>query len=328
MTSIVSDDRVIRELTERGRRGVDDRAPNEDVVLRRDSRVINGLGWFSIGLGLAELLAPRQLARLIGVQERPGLFRLLGLRELAAGLGIFARQRPASAMWSRVGGDLIDLSLLGVALDDPRNDRDRINAAIAAVGGVTALDLLCAVRLTRSTPALRTLRVVRTIAINRSPADCYQFWRGLESLPRFMRHVVDVKKIDESRSRWVVRAPAGRTVEWDAVIVRQEPDRLIAWRSLEGADVDSTGVVEFSPRPGGRGTLLRVAMEYRPPAGILGAAVAKLFGEEPGQQMKEDLRRLKQLLETGEIPTTEGQPSGPREPVHRALAKFFTGGVS
>lgn len=323
--SIVSDDRTIEELTERvrGRHEAD-----EDVTLRRDSRVINGLGWFSIGLGLAELLVPDPLARLIGVRERPALFRLLGLRELASGIAIFSRQRPAGALWSRVGGDLMDLSLLGLALGDPRNDRDRINAAIAAVGGVTALDLLCATRTTQSAPRVRTIRVVRTIAINRPPADCYAFWRGLENLPRFMRHVVDVKKLDEGRSHWVVRAPAGRTVEWDAEIVRQEPDRLIAWRSLEGADVDSTGVVEFSPRPGGKGTILRVAMEYRPPAGVLGAVVAKVFGEAPEQQMKEDLRRLKRLLETGEIPTTEGQPAGPREPVHRSLAKFFTGGVS
>lgn len=324
--SIVSDERTIEALTERARGRLE---ADEDILLRRDSRVINGLGWFSIGLGLAELLVPDQLARLIGVRERPTLFRLLGLRELAAGVGIFSRQRPASALWSRVGGDLMDLSLLGLALGDRCNDRDRINAAIAAVGGVTALDLLCAARATQAMPRVRTLRVVRSIAINREPSDCYAFWRGLENLPRFMRHVVDVKKLDEGRSHWVVCAPAGRTVEWDAEVVRQEPDRLIAWRSLEGADVDSTGVVEFAPRPGGKkGTLLRVAMEYRPPAGVLGAAVAKLFGEAPGQQLKEDLRRLKRLLETGEIPTTEGQPSGPREPIHRGLAKFFTGGVA
>lgn len=300
----------------------------EDVVLLRDSRVIQGLGWVSIGLGLAELLVPDQVARLVGVRERPTLFRLLGLRELASGIGIFARQRPASALWSRVGGDMIDLSLLGLAMSDRCNDRERINAAIAAVGGVTALDLLCAARLTVGAPRLRTLRVVRSIAINRRPADCYAFWRDLENLPRFMRHVVDVRKLDEGRSHWVVCAPAGRTVEWDAAIIRQEPDRLIAWRSLEGADVDSLGVVEFAPRPGGKGTHLRVSMEYRPPGGALGAVVAKLFGEAPEQQLKEDLRRLKQLLETGEIPTTEGQPSGPREVVHRTLAKLFTGGVA
>lgn len=321
MTTIVTDDRQIRALIDRGPR----RARG---LMRRDSRVIDGLGWFSVGLGLAELLAPRQVARLIGVRERPTLFRLLGLRELASAVGIFSRQRPAKALWSRVAGDLMDLSLLGLARADRCNDRALVDAAIAAVGGVAALDLVCAVRVTQEAPRLRTLRVVRTVAINRSPADCFAFWRDLERLPRFMRHVEHVRKLDETRSRWVVRAPAGQTVEWDAAIVRLEPDRLIAWRSLEGADVDSTGVVEFTPRPGGKGTLLRVSMEYRPPAGALGAAVAKLFGEAPEQQLKEDLRRLKQLLETGELATTEGQPAGPREVVHRSLARFFTGGVA
>lgn len=327
MTSIVSDDRAVRRAlapSRDGRAG----ATFEDVLLRRDSRVIGGLGWFSIGLGLAELLAPGPLARMIGVQERPGLFRLLGLRELVSGAAIFLRQRPATALWSRVAGDAIDLSLLVAALGDPRNDRRRIEAALAAVGGVAALDLACAVRVTRGAPRLRTLRVVRTVAINRPPSECYAFWRDLENLPRFMRHVERVHRLDHARSRWVVRGPAGKRIAWDAEVVREERDRLIAWRSLEGADVDSTGAVEFTPRPGGRGTLVRVAMEYRPPAGVLGAAVAKLLGEAPDRQLKEDLRRLKQLLETGEVPTTEGQPAGPRGPVHRTLARLFTGGVS
>jgi uncharacterized membrane protein len=295
---------------------------------RGESLLAYGLGWFSIGLGMAELLAPRALARLIGVSPQPALFRFLGLRELTSGLGILRYRRPVGALWSRVVGDAMDLSLLGNALTNPKNDAGRLAGAIAAVAGVGALDLLAAVRHTREAPALRSLRVVKTIAINRSPEECYTFWRDLERLPRFMVHVESVEVLDATRSRWVVKGPAGKKVRWEAELTRDEPGRVIGWRTLAGADVTSIGVVQFEPRPNGQGTLLRVGMEYAPPMGKLGALVATLFLEAPEQQLKDDLRRVKQLLETGEVPTTEGQPAGRRTLGHRAMAKLFTGGVS
>ena len=146
--------------------------------------------------------------------------------------------------------------------------------------------------------------------IDKTPEELYRFWRNFENLPRFMAHLESVKVLDDRRSHWVAKAPMGKTVEWDAEIINEERDRLIAWRSLEGADVDNAGSVRFVEAPEGRGTEVRVTVDYLPPAGRIGQFVAKLFGEEPEIQIREDLRRFKRLMETGEIPTTEGQPQG------------------
>lgn len=145
--------------------------------------------------------------------------------------------------------------------------------------------------------------------INRDTQELYEFWRNFENLPRFMNHLEAVSKVQENRWRWVARGPAGKSVSWDAEIINEEPGRLIAWRSLEHADVDNAGSVQFVPA-GNRGTEVRVEIQYIPPAGRIGQAIAWLFGEEPRQQIREDLRRFKQLMETGVIATTEGQPRG------------------
>ncbi|MGB3208991.1 MAG: cyclase, partial [Crinalium sp.] len=119
-----------------------------------------------------------------------------------------------------------------------------------------------------------------------------------------------VKVFNETRSHWIANAPMGASVEWDADIIRDEENKLIAWASVEGADIDNSGFVRFTPAPGERGTEVKVVIEYNPPGGAIGVAIAKLFGEEPEQQAGDDLRRFKQLMEAGEIATTEGQPSG------------------
>jgi uncharacterized membrane protein len=156
----------------------------------------------------------------------------------------------------------------------------------------------------------RGIRVEEAVTINRPAAELYQFWRNLENLPQIMRHLVSVTPIDPERSHWVARAPLGRTVEWDAAITSERENQWLVWRSVDGADVENAGSVHFEPATGGRGTVVRVILEYRPPAGAVGAAVAKLFGEEPAQQVHEDLRRFKQRMEAGEVPTVEGQPVG------------------
>jgi uncharacterized membrane protein len=158
----------------------------------------------------------------------------------------------------------------------------------------------------------RGIHVEQCFTINRTPWDLYQFWRNFENLPKFMRHLESVTLIDEKRSHWVAKAPAiaGGKVEWDAEIINDEPNALIAWRSLENANVDNAGSVRFVPGPGDRGTEVKVVIDYIPPAGRLGKWVAQLFGEEPGQQIRDDLRRFKRVMETGEDPTTEGQPRG------------------
>jgi uncharacterized membrane protein len=161
-----------------------------------------------------------------------------------------------------------------------------------------------------SVPAGRGIKLEKSVTISRSPEDLYRFWRNFENLPRFMNHLESVRETGEGRSHWVAKAPAGRSVEWDAEIYNEKEGEMIAWRTLEGADVASAGSVHFEPAAGGRGTFVRVVLKYDPPGGKLGALVARLFGENPEQQIDEDLGRFKQLMETGEVATTEGQPSG------------------
>lgn len=157
------------------------------------------------------------------------------------------------------------------------------------------------------------IRVEKSITINKSAAELYQFWRNLENLPQFMEHLVSVQRLDNVRSHWVAKAPMGKQVSWNAEIINDVENRLIAWKSLPNADVDNVGSVNFEELSGGRGTVVRVLLEYSPPAGVLGATVAKLFHEDPAHQVEEDLRRLKRKIETGEIATTKGQPRGRRK---------------
>lgn len=290
-----------------------------------EEQLARSLGWFSLGLGLAEVLAPRGLAKLIGLRgDHSKLFRMLGTREIASGIGILTQRRPAAGAWSRVAGDAVDLALLGSAFVLPQSNRSRLAAATVAVAGVTALDVLCSQQLSRrdnaTTPGA-SMRVTQSITINRSPEELYRFWRDFQNLPRFMKHLESVHMVSpqpgattdearEERSHWVAKGPAGTKVEWDAAILEDHPNELISWRSLEGADVENTGSVRFERAPGGRGTVVRVKLQYAPPAGVIGATVAKLLGEDPEWQVKDDLRRFKQVIETGEISTTEGQPAG------------------
>ncbi|HEV2802724.1 MAG TPA: SRPBCC family protein [Pyrinomonadaceae bacterium] len=282
-----------------------------------EEKLARGLGWFSIGLGLAELLAPREIARIAGVKgKHTGLIRLFGLREIAHGIGIFAQdaqgQRPALAVWSRVVGDALDLAALGAAASSPGSNKGRVAFATANVLAVTALDMLCAQQLSskNSTTAGGAMHVQKSITIERSPEELYQFWRNFENLPRFMYHLESVRVAGDGRSHWVAKAPLGTTVEWDAEIVEDRPAELIAWRSTEGADVENRGSVRFERATGGRGTIVRVELEYNPPAGVVGATVAKLLGEEPEGQVKDDLHRFKQVIETGEVVRSESSPEG------------------
>jgi uncharacterized membrane protein len=278
----------------------------------RAERVANALGWFSIGLGLAELLAPRGLAKLIGVRDdNPTIFRLLGLREIASGIGILTQHRPAGWVWSRAAGDAMDLSLLGAALRSDDADRGKVMAATAAVIGVAALDVFNARQLSANGGSKGAVRV-KSITINRQPEEVYHFWRNFENLPRFMSHLESVQVIDERRSRWEAVAPAGMTVEWEAQIIEDRPNELIAWHSLEGSDIENSGSVRFATAPGGRGTEVKVSLLYNPPGGAVGAGIAKLFGEEPEQQIKGDLKRLKQVMETGEVVHSDSS-------IHRGL---------
>ncbi|MGK4008112.1 SRPBCC family protein [Sorangium sp. So ce1036] len=168
-----------------------------------------------------------------------------------------------------------------------------------------------AARLLGARPPAAT-RVSRGVTIARPADELYRFFRDFENLPRFMEHLTRVEVIDDRRSRWTARAPGGGSVSWRAEILEDRENELIAWRSREPADIENAGAVRFTPAPGGRGTEVHVTLDYGAPAGALGRVVAKVFGEEPDQQLGDDLRRFKQLMEAGEIPTIEGQPSGRR----------------
>jgi uncharacterized membrane protein len=281
-----------------------------------------GLGWFSIGLGVAELLAPGAVARGIGLRRSStsrNLTRFCGLRELAAGVGILSERRPAAWMWSRVAGDVMDLALLGAGFMGRRTNRARLATAAVAVAGVTVVDALCAQRLGElsrvsvTTTSDGALRVRRRTTVNR-PADAlYRFWRDFSNAPRFMERVEAVQVSDERRTHWRARGPAGVSLEWDAEVTEERPNELIAWRSLDGAPIQHSGVVRFEPAPAGRGTVVTVEMEYVPPGGRLTATAARLIGYAPEQQLQEDLRRFKQLMETGVVvmaqPPSESQRS-------------------
>lgn len=143
----------------------------------------------------------------------------------------------------------------------------------------------------------RGVMVHKTMTINRPVEDVYRFWRDLSNLPRCMRHLESVTPLGNGRSHWIAKGPAGMRVEWDAEIINEEENRVIGWRSLELADVVSAGSVNFRECEGG--TEIVVRLQYSPPAGRMGALIARLFGEEPSQQIQEDLTRVKQCLETG-----------------------------
>jgi uncharacterized membrane protein len=214
---------------------------------------------------------------------------------------------------------VMDLALLGAAARSPGADTKRIAAAASAVLGVTALDVYSSRRLGESdeiqTPAID---IVESISINASPEEIYSYWKNFENLPSFMRHLKSVTVVDENISHWIAKAPLGTSVEWDAHLVVDEPNRRLGWQTSDESQVQHEGLVSFEAGTNGRGTIVRVEMSYEPPAGLVGAALARILGEEPRVQIHEDLRRLKQLIETGEIPTTLGQSSGRRSLLGRA----------
>ncbi|MEG3977618.1 SRPBCC family protein [Microcoleus sp. herbarium8] len=187
-----------------------------------------------------------------------------------------------------------------------------LRGALLAVagGGLAARGLGVGEGLQSAADANQSIKVEKTVTIDKPADELYRFWRDFENLPRFMKHLKHVAVIDDKRSHWIASAPIGNSVEWDAEIVREEENRLIAWVSVEGADVENSGFVRFQPAPAGRGTEVKVAIEYNPPGGAIAGAAAKLFGEVPEQQIADDLRRFKQFMETGEIATTAGQSSG------------------
>jgi uncharacterized membrane protein len=283
-----------------------------------------GLGWFSLGLGLAEIMAPGPLARLIGVPDRAAtrwVFRALGIREFGAGLGLLSQPHKAGWLWGRVAGDVVDLSLLGATLLSPRSNRARMGAAITAVLGVTVLDAWAA----QKTSERRHEPVLRSVTIRKPVGEVYAYWRQLTNLPGFMSQLEAVTVVDARRSRWRARLPGDASVSWDAEIVEDRPGELIRWRTSDEGLVHHEGQVRFVPAPDGKSTEVHVCINYTRERGV-GAAfksmVAPVADLALGEQLESDLGRLKQLLQIGHVMRSDasihrgmhpGRPAAPEE---------------
>lgn len=214
-------------------------------------------------------------------------------------------RRAAAFRWSALitGGAL---ALIGLS------KRSKSGIAIATAGGL----LSYAGAKVGTQP--RELIARSSILLNCAPDEAYQYWSNFENLPLFMRHLESVIRLGESRSRWTAIGPLGKRVTWDAEIAFDRQADVIAWRSLPDSEIYVDGIVKFRNAPANRGTIITVVVVYQPPAGALGGALARILGKDPSFMMRQDLRRLKALLEAGEIPTVEGQPHGPRSSVAAA----------
>lgn len=207
----------------------------------------------------------------------------------AAIVGFALKQKRLRGVLLPVGGGLIARAVTGrcpVSHALGRNTADDADGPVSPVASVGRG---------------QGVKVEKSVTIDRPAEELFSFWRSFDNLPRFMDHLESVQVIDERRSHWVAKAPAGMRVEWDAEIHNEIPNELIAWRSLPGSEISNAGSVHFRPARGGRATDVRVVLSYEPPAGRLGDAVAKLFGESPSQQVEEDLRRFKQVMEAGDF---------------------------
>ena len=291
-----------------------------------------GLGWFSIALGAFELAAPRLLARGIGIE--PGVVtsavtRVMGAREIAAGISVLLQPRKPWPLWARVAGDALDLALLGIA-STRRTSSLRLAGAFAAVGGVTALDVIAGLK-TQRAHANASRPVIYAVTIAKPPKAVYDYFRNFSQLPVIMDYLEEVSE-EGKISHWVAKPILGnKTVSWDAEIVDDIPGQIISWQSVEDSAIQVRGRVTFAEAPAGTGTEVRVEMELGFKGLGTSTVLAKLFSKP---QIKGDLRRLKQVLETGEVlisdatVTRKPHPAQPSEPdviaqnPHAAVSKW------
>lgn len=271
-----------------------------EAMMKGDGDVV--AGWKNKILSAAALVTPSEvLAEEHRERAEPGWAKRKGL---ASGeIGMNENEFENGRAWRDSG----NTGLYAKAARHPF-----VTGGVLLAGAGLAYAVAKAVR-TDGPEVANAVHMETSIAIDKSPAELYTFWRDLKNLPRFMKNLESVVEKDERYSHWVAKVPGGANVEWDAEIYNEKENELIAWRSLENADLVNAGSVRFQAGPAGHGTYIRVAINYNPPAGKVGATLAQIFGAEPSQLIKEDLRRLKQILEAGEIATIEGQTSGRAE---------------
>ena len=276
---------------------------------KRADKLAQGLGWFSIGLGTAQILAPRAMSRLVGVEDadgNKGLMRFLGVREISAGIGLLTDPKPTGFAAARVAGDTMDLALMLKTMANPENNRARALLATAVVVGAGLLDAYATDQLKVTTPKVEVtkqsegLRVKKSITVNRPVEEVYGFWRNFENLPRFMKHLDSVQNTGENTSRWSAGSSQGLSAQWDVQLVEDQPNKLLSWRTVGVSDITGHGRVEFSPAPGNRGTEVRAVIEYQVPGGALGNRIARIFRDVPGVKVENQLNVFKQIVELGE----------------------------
>jgi uncharacterized membrane protein len=242
-----------------------------------------------------------------------------GLRKMLRGQGLIRTLLGAGLLYRGLSGSCPMYKKLGIDSLDKKAIRNAGKTIGSAVSSATSAVISAASSLNltgngkggndpSAKPSdynTRSVHVEQSVTIARPASECYAFWRDLETLPQIMSHLKEVKVIDDKRSHWVAKAPLGFDVQWDAEIINDEPDRVIAWRSIGNATVDNSGSVRFVSI-GDDMTEVKVTLDYIPPAGKVGSVVAKLFGEEPNQTVKSDLQKFKKLMETGEIASNAG----------------------
>jgi uncharacterized membrane protein len=276
-----------------------------DSPEKTTQRLTRALSLVGVALGVPQVALPLAAARAGGVddlKQASGVIRAMGARDIALGLALLVG--PPRTIWARVACDAVDLALMGSLLPGREGQRRRrLAVATVAIGALSAVDVYAAVRASRRRQHGQgrpgPLELDATTIVSKDPQAVYAFWRDFENLPTFMRHLQSVTDTGDGLSRWVANAPLKRSVSWEAEMTGDEPGRRISWRSLPGADIDNSGTVHFAATPDGTGTEVRVVLHYDVPGGPLGRGVARLLGEEPEQQVRDDLSRFKQVLESG-----------------------------
>lgn len=285
-----------------------------------------GLGIFSLALGAAEVVMPRLLQRAIGIEPTAAssvVTRVMGTREIVAGVGVLMQPHRPLPLWARVAGDAVGLALLGLAATRKHTNGLRLAAAVAAVGGITALDILASVK-TQKQFDTANRPVIFSVTINKPPQEVYAFFRDFRRLPEFMDYLAEVREIDETRSHWVAKLPIGH-VAWYAEITEDRPGELIAWQSSSDSTIQTRGRVTFAKTPGRNMTEVRVEMQLGIKHFGPSAALAKYFSKP---QIKGDLRRLKMVMETGEVLKSDATVTTKPRPAQPATREVIDAGAN
>jgi uncharacterized membrane protein len=269
-------------------------------------KLAHSLGWLSAGLGVTEIVAPRAFSKLIGVsQHAPD--RLARLGKLAAGATLLAKPQPTFGFWARLA--VAALQLAQRRRKPARSSTVRIVATGAAVGGATAVGALIIKKSRAQTLSHRSLRHSASVAVNRPAEECYRYWRDPQKLPMFFKNLKEVHTSSNGRLEWRTRGPDGKDVLRTLELTEDRPGESIAWHSLGDSRITESGSVRFQPMPGGNGTVVRLHVQHEIPSATT-RVVRTLLGKDPTLRLRKTLLRFKQIVETGEIATTEGQPAG------------------